>query len=70
MLPDGLLYKFFKNFYVPALMNKIIRPLVIVIFYGWLCLSIAVLPRIKIGLDQELSMPQDSYVLKYFQVSM
>lgn len=50
-------------------MNKVIRPLVVIVFYGWLCLSVAVLPRIQIGLDQELSMSQDSYVLKYFQVS-
>lgn len=69
-LPDGLLYEFFKNIYVPALMNKILRPLVMIIFYGWLCLSIAVLPRIQVGLDQELSMSQDSYVLKYFKVSI
>ncbi|KAK6628499.1 hypothetical protein RUM43_002314 [Polyplax serrata] len=66
-LPDGLLYEFFKNIYVPALMNKILRPLVMIVFYGWLCLSIAVLPRIQVGLDQELSMSQDSYVLKYFK---
>jgi len=40
---------------------------VIVIFLGWLCSSIAVLPKIDVGLDQELSMPEDSYVTKYFQ---
>lgn len=50
-------------------MNKVARPVVMIVFYGWLCLSIAVLPRVKIGLDQELSMPQDSYVLKYFKAS-
>ena len=40
-----------------------------VIFFGWLCTSIAVLPHIEIGLDQKLSMPDDSFVLKYFQVT-
>lgn len=39
-----------------------------IVFFGWLCSSIAVVPHIEIGLDQELSMPEDSYVLKYFQV--
>ena len=39
-----------------------------IIFFGWLCTSIAVVPHIEIGLDQELSMPEDSFVLKYFQV--
>lgn len=37
-----------------------------IIFYGWLCSSVAVLPHIELGLDQELSMPEDSFVLKYF----
>lgn len=64
---EGVLYKFFKVIYVPFLMKKIIRISVMVIFFGWLCSSIAVAPHIDIGLDQELSMPKDSFVLKYFQ---
>lgn len=64
---EGVLYKFFKVIYVPFLMKKIVRISVMVIFYGWLCSSIAVAPHIDVGLDQELSMPKDSFVLKYFQ---
>lgn len=64
---DGLLYNFFKSVYVPFLMNRITRQLVMVVFFGWLCGSIAVVPHIEIGLDQDLSMPEDSFVLKYFQ---
>ncbi|XP_063244336.1 NPC intracellular cholesterol transporter 1 isoform X2 [Bacillus rossius redtenbacheri] len=64
---DGLLYKFFNLAYTPFLLSKLVRPLVVVVFFGWLCLSLAVVPRVGIGLDQELSMPEDSYVLKYFQ---
>ncbi|XP_060521524.1 NPC intracellular cholesterol transporter 1 isoform X2 [Cylas formicarius] len=64
---EGLLYTFFKSIYVPILMNKMVRCAVMVVFFGWLCSSIAVVPSIEIGLDQELSMPEDSYVLKYFK---
>ncbi|XP_033220867.1 NPC intracellular cholesterol transporter 1 [Belonocnema kinseyi] len=64
---DGLLYKIFKVAYVPLLMKKWVRASVMVIFFGWLCASVAVVPHIEIGLDQELSMPEDSFVLKYFQ---
>lgn len=64
---EGFLYVFFKSLYVPVLMNKLVRCTVMVIFFGWLCSSVAVLPHIEVGLDQELSMPEDSYVLKYFQ---
>lgn len=64
---EGVLYKFFKVMYVPFLMKKTVRVIVMVVFFGWLCSSIAVSPHIDIGLDQELSMPEDSFVLKYFQ---
>ncbi|XP_036321418.1 NPC intracellular cholesterol transporter 1 isoform X2 [Rhagoletis pomonella] len=63
----GLLYKFFKSVYVPFLMQKTMRVIVMIVFFGWLCSSVAIAPRIEIGLDQELSMPQDSFVLHYFK---
>lgn len=64
---DGLLYGFFKTFYVPFLMKKPVKASIMVGFFAWLCLSISVAPHIEIGLDQELSMPEDSFVLKYFR---
>lgn len=64
---EGVLYKFFKAIYVPFLMRKGARVLTMVVFFGWLCSSIAVSPHIDVGLDQELSMPEDSFVLKYFR---
>lgn len=63
---EGMLYKFFKIVYVPFIMKKSVRASIMVIFFGWLCTSIAVAPHIDVGLDQELSMPEDSFVLKYF----
>ncbi|XP_049532934.1 NPC intracellular cholesterol transporter 1 isoform X2 [Anopheles darlingi] len=66
-LSEGLLYKFFKSIYVPFVMRKSVRVAVMIGFFGWLCSSIAVAPHIDIGLDQELSMPGDSFVLKYFR---
>lgn len=65
---NGMLYKIFKVAYVPLLLKKWIRAFVMLVFFGWLCSSIAVVPHIEIGLDQELSMPEDSFVLKYFKV--
>ncbi|XP_029162853.1 NPC intracellular cholesterol transporter 1 isoform X4 [Nylanderia fulva] len=64
---DGVLYKIFKVAYVPLLLQKWVRATVMIVFFGWLCSSIAVIPHIEIGLDQELSMPEDSFVLKYFK---
>ncbi|PSN54935.1 Niemann-Pick C1 protein [Blattella germanica] len=64
---EGILYKLFKVLYVPLLMKRLSRAIVMVVFFGWLCISISVVPKIEIGLDQELSMPEDSYVLNYFK---
>ena len=67
VMKEGVLYKFFKVIYVPFLLKKVVRTVVMVVFFGWLCSSIAVAPHIEVGLDQELSMPEDSHVLKYFR---
>ncbi|KOX79311.1 Niemann-Pick C1 protein [Melipona quadrifasciata] len=64
---NGILYKLFKIVYVPLLLKKWVRAFVMLVFFGWICSSIAVVPHIEIGLDQELSMPEDSFVLKYFK---
>lgn len=47
-------------------MQRKVRIAVMIFFFGWLCASISVAPHIEVGLDQELSMPEDSFVLKYF----
>ena len=45
---------------------KWIRPTVIIAFFAWLCFSLSIVNKIEVGLDQEVSMPDDSYMLKYF----
>ena len=67
---EGALHKLFKDAYSPFLLLKPVRVMVVVLFLGWLCSSIAVAPKIEIGLDQELSMPEDSYMLNYFSVNL
>ena len=66
---EGTLYKIFQHAYAPFVLSKPVRAIVVVVFFGWLCASIAVAPQIDVGLDQELSMPGDSYMLDYFSVS-
>ena len=43
---EGMLYKLFKYLYAPFLMKKWIRASVVIIFFGWLCSSVAVIPKI------------------------
>jgi len=63
---EGTLYRVFKYLYAPFLMRPGMRAAVVVAFFGWFCASLAVVPDVAVGLDQEISMPDDSYVLKYF----
>ncbi|XP_064480118.1 NPC intracellular cholesterol transporter 1-like isoform X2 [Ornithodoros turicata] len=63
---SSLLYKFFKKVYAPFLLGNRVRVVVMIVFAGWFCSSIAVIDKIDVGLDQELAMPQDSYLQQYF----
>lgn len=47
-----------------------VRVIVMIIFLISTCACILIAPSVELGLEQELSMPQDSHVLKYFRVSL
>ncbi|KAM4841405.1 NPC intracellular cholesterol transporter 1 [Thomomys bottae] len=64
---DSCLFRFFKNSYSPFLLKDWMRPIVIAVFVGVLSFSVAVINKVEIGLDQSLSMPNDSYVIDYFR---
>ncbi len=51
--------------YVPVLMSRFCRVLVIVLFGGWTLASVFLITKLQIGLEQELAMPDHSYVLDY-----
>uniref|UniRef100_A0AAQ5YGY8 SSD domain-containing protein n=1 Tax=Amphiprion ocellaris TaxID=80972 RepID=A0AAQ5YGY8_AMPOC len=55
---DGFLFRFFKKVYAPFILKEWVRPIVV---------STSVYFGSHIGLDQKLSMPDDSYVLDYFK---
>uniref|UniRef100_V5GQT7 Niemann-Pick C1-like protein 1 n=1 Tax=Anoplophora glabripennis TaxID=217634 RepID=V5GQT7_ANOGL len=63
----GFLYNLWANYYTPFVMKLPVRYLILLIFTVTLSLSIMVIPTIELGLDQELSMSEDSHVLKYLQ---
>ncbi|KAI2810937.1 NPC intracellular cholesterol transporter 1 [Blomia tropicalis] len=63
---DSVLYTFFKDIYSSFLLQDNVRMVVLLVFGAWFCTSIGVLDRIHIGLEQDLAMPEDSYVVDYF----
>lgn len=64
---EGWLFYLFKNFYAKFILKEYVRPFVVLLFMGFFFMNVAVLHKIQLGLDQKLSMPDDSYVLKYFE---
>lgn len=62
---DGPIQAFFNDVYVPSLLSKFGRPIVMILFLAWTCASVYLIPQMDIGLEQELAMPDDSFVLKY-----
>uniref|UniRef100_A0A671XYC3 Niemann-Pick disease, type C1 n=1 Tax=Sparus aurata TaxID=8175 RepID=A0A671XYC3_SPAAU len=64
---DSFLFRFFKKVYAPFILKEWVRPIIVAVFVGMLSFSIAVVNKVEIGLDQKLSMPDDSYVLDYFK---
>lgn len=63
-----MLLKAFRNIYTPVIMHKFTRPVIMITFVMWFLSSILVLPEIDLGLEQELAMSSDSYLLNYFRV--
>ncbi|XP_041362124.1 NPC intracellular cholesterol transporter 1-like [Gigantopelta aegis] len=63
---EGLLYTVMNKYYSHFLMKEWVRPIVMVVFTGWCCVSVVLASRVEIGLEQKLSMPHDSYMINYF----
>ncbi|XP_048195305.1 NPC1-like intracellular cholesterol transporter 1 isoform X1 [Perognathus longimembris pacificus] len=63
---EGLLLHFFRKKYAPFLLHPFTRPVVMVLFLALFGASLYFMCHISVGLDQELALPKDSYLLDYF----
>ncbi|GAA6085286.1 NPC1-like intracellular cholesterol transporter 1 [Tachysurus ichikawai] len=63
---QGFLLPIMQKYYAPVLLHPVCRIVVIVLFLFMFCASIYLMFNVKVGLDQELAMPTDSYMLTYF----
>ncbi|XP_036434323.1 NPC1-like intracellular cholesterol transporter 1 [Colossoma macropomum] len=63
----GFLLPLMEKYYAPVLLHPVSRIVVIVLFLFMFCASIYLMFNVKVGLDQELAMPTDSYMLTYFE---
>lgn len=63
---ETLLQQFIRKYYAPALLGKKVKAFVIIFFTALLAAGIALLPYVKLGLDQRVALPDDSYLIDYF----
>ncbi|KAM8887322.1 NPC1-like intracellular cholesterol transporter 1 [Spinachia spinachia] len=64
---EGFLLPLMRKYYAPVLLHGYTRMLVMVVFICMFCGSLFLMFNVTVGLDQELAMPQGSYMLDYFQ---
>ncbi|XP_039558596.1 LOW QUALITY PROTEIN: NPC1-like intracellular cholesterol transporter 1 [Passer montanus] len=62
----GLLRPLLERFYTPVLLHPLVRPAVVLLFLFLACAGLFLLFHVSVGLDQELALPEDSYLLPYF----
>ncbi|XP_075457835.1 NPC1-like intracellular cholesterol transporter 1 isoform X2 [Ascaphus truei] len=63
---EGLLVRFMRKVYSPILLNPVCRVIVMLVFFFLFCAGIYFMMHTRVGLNQELSVPLDSYILDYF----
>lgn len=63
---ESLLQQFIRKHYAPAILGKKAKVFIIVIFTGLLAAGIALIPEVQLGLDQRVALPDDSYLIDYF----
>ncbi|KAI9521783.1 hypothetical protein NQZ68_003938 [Dissostichus eleginoides] len=64
---EGFLLPLMRKYYAPVLLHNFTRFIVMVVFIAMLCGSVYLVFNVTVGLDQELAMPQGSYMLDYFK---
>ncbi|KAL8284472.1 hypothetical protein RB600_009058 [Gaeumannomyces tritici] len=63
---ESMLQRFIGKHYAPALLGKKVKTAVVVVFLGLFTAGVSLMPEVKLGLDQRVAIPDDSYLIPYF----
>lgn len=63
---DSALQTFIRKTYAPFLLKKKVKFVVLTGFLGLFAAGVALIPEVKLGLDQRIAIPRDSYLIDYF----
>lgn len=57
---------FIRKTYAPMLLGRKMKVAVVVIFLGIFTAGVSLMPEVSLGLDQRVAIPDDSYLIPYF----
>ena len=63
---EGWLQRFIRKVYAPKLLDKKVKIIVLTFFVTLFAAGISLIPKVELGLDQRIAIPQDSYMIQYF----
>lgn len=63
---ESLLQQFIRKYYAPKLLGKKVKVAIMAVFFGLFAAGVALMPEVKLGLDQRVAIPDDSYLIPYF----
>lgn len=63
---ESALQRFIRKIYVPVLLERRVKVLIVIAFLGLLTAGLALIPEVPLGLDQRIALPSDSYLIQYF----
>jgi len=64
--PRGLLNIAFEDFYTPFIMHPLVKLIIVVLFVTLFAVCLFQAPKVQLGLDQREAVPNDSYLIPYF----
>lgn len=63
---ETMLQQFIRKVYAPTLLGRKVKVAVVVIFFGIFTAGVALIPKVSLGLDQRVAIPDDSHLIQYF----
>ena len=63
---ESFLQQFIRIYYAPWILGKKAKMAIVAIFLGIFAAGVALIPEVKLGLDQRVAIPDESYLIPYF----
>jgi Niemann-Pick C1 protein len=63
---EGALQQFIRKTYAPTILGRKMKVAIVVVFLGIFTAGVSLIPEVSLGLDQRVAIPDESYLIPYF----